>query len=199
MAGAIEIGRRGRIRAGRWSGQSIFIQDDRQKTGGFLILLGPDTAGKNAGDIWVVADDLEKAFAEAAWEVEWEDDSIGRDQAVIDLDAAAKAIEARRSDWERLGFEVGQLTWRDRARGWPWQLVSRDRAVQPDSVGFRLNRGNAEGGIVLFDGGWADVEWWDGTANDPEVSAPEVTSIEAFAALLDNAVPRWGGSASSSS
>jgi hypothetical protein len=124
--------------------------------------------------------------------------SIGRTEPVIDLDAAANAIEARRSDWEQLGFHVGQLTWRDRALGWPWQLVSRDRAVQPDSVGFRLSRGAAEGGIVLFDGGWADVEWWDGTTNDPEVSAPHIESIDAFAALLDRALARWGGGASRS-
>jgi hypothetical protein len=191
MSDTIELGRRGRIREGRWSGQSIFIEDDRQTTGGFLVLLGSDAAGENAGDIWVEADGLAKAFAEAAWVVEWEDTSIGQNEPVIDLDAAAKAIEARRSNWERLGFHVGQLTWRDQARGWPWQLVSRDRAVQPDSVGFRLNRGVAEGGIVLFDGGWADVEWWDGTTNDPEVSAPDIESIDAFAAFLDGALARW--------
>jgi hypothetical protein len=72
----IEIGRRGRIRGGRWSGQSIFIEDDRQQTGGFLILLGPDAKGENGGDLWIEAEDLAKAFAEAAWVVEWEDTSI---------------------------------------------------------------------------------------------------------------------------
>ena len=91
------------------------------------------------------------------------------------------------------------MRWRDRARGWPWQLVSRDRAVQPDSVGFRLKRGAGEGGIVLFDGGWADVEWWDGTTNDSEVSAPDIESVEAFAAFLDGALARRvGGSPGSS-
>ena len=70
MSDSIQLGCRGRIRKGRWSGQSIFIQDDRQKTGGFLILLGSDAAGKNAGDVWVEADALVTAFAEADWVVE---------------------------------------------------------------------------------------------------------------------------------
>ncbi|HKA48723.1 MAG TPA: hypothetical protein VKK19_03920 [Candidatus Dormibacteraeota bacterium] len=52
---------------------------------------------------------------------------------------------------------------------------------------------------MLFDGGWADVEWWDGTTNDSEVSAPDIESVEAFAAFLDGALARRvGGSPGSS-
>jgi len=38
--------------------------------------LGPDAEGENGGDFWIEADDLAKAFAEAAWVVEWEDTTI---------------------------------------------------------------------------------------------------------------------------
>jgi hypothetical protein len=110
----------------------------------------------------------------------------------LDLDAAASQIDARRARWSDRGLEMGQLTWRDRSRGWPWQLVSREEAAQPDSVGFRVTKDPAQGAVVLFDGGWADIEWWTGTADsEPEVSAPDVDSVEAFAALLDSLLDKW--------
>jgi hypothetical protein len=65
---------------------------------------------------------------------------MSRHVPVLDLDAAASEtqIEARRAGWSAAGLQLGQLTWRDRARGWLCQLVSRDRAMHPDSVGFRV-------------------------------------------------------------
>jgi len=69
----IEIERPGVIRSGRWAGQSIFVQDDRAATGGYLILIGADRQGEQAGDVWVEADKLEAAFNQADWAVDWED------------------------------------------------------------------------------------------------------------------------------
>ncbi len=69
----IRIERRGRISSGRWAGQEILIKDDRESSGGYLILIGSDERGEQAGDIWVEADRLEDAFAQAGWTVEWED------------------------------------------------------------------------------------------------------------------------------
>lgn len=192
MRPIIEIERRGKILQGRWAGRTIFVQDDRQGTGGYLILIGGGDKGEDAGDVWIEAGQLEAAFAAAGWEVEWQDSSIGRNQPVVDLDAAAKVIEDRLHVWRARGLEVGPLTWRDEARGWPWQLVSRKRAHWPDSVGFRVRRGPAMGAVVLFGGGWADVEWWQGTAgSEPETSAPDVGSVDGFAALLDSLLEQW--------
>jgi hypothetical protein len=110
----------------------------------------------------------------------------------VDLDAAAAEIEARRQAWTQAGFGVGQLTWRDRARGWPWKLVAREDAAEPDSVGFRVTKGVAVGAVVLFNGGWADVDWWPGTAqHEPEVSAPNIDGVEAFSDLLDALFKSW--------
>ncbi len=115
-----------------------------------------------------------------------------RRDVTIDLDAAAAEIESRRAEWDSAGLHMGPLTWRDASRGWPWQLVARELALLPDSVGFRVTKEPATGAVVLFDGGWADVEWWEGTADvDPEVSAPEVESVKAFAMMLDLLLGKW--------
>lgn len=110
----------------------------------------------------------------------------------VNLDAAAAEIEARRDAWMQAEFDVSQLTWRDRAQGWPWKLVAREEASEPDSVGFRVTKGIAVGTVVLFDGGWADVEWWPGTPpHEPEVSAPDIDSVGAFSDLLDALLKSW--------
>lgn len=114
------------------------------------------------------------------------------DDAVVDLDLAAQEMDARRNAWTEHRFEVGPLTWRDRARGWPWQLVSREDATDPDSVGFRVRRGQAEGGVVLFRGGWADVEWWTGDPrSNVEASAPDVPDLASLSVLLDSLQAHW--------
>jgi len=51
--------------------------------------------------------------------------------------------------------------------------------------------GRRELGIVLFRGGWADVERYDG--RDLTVEAPEVRTLAAFADLLDTRVVRYLG------
>jgi hypothetical protein len=113
-------------------------------------------------------------------------------EPALNLDLAARAMDARRKAWAEHGFEVGALTWRDRARGWPWQLVNRVDAADPDSVGFRVRKGSAEGAVVLFRGGWADTEWWSGNpADDPEVGAPDIPDLAALNALLDTVLRHW--------
>lgn len=69
----IQIENRGRITSGRWAGQEIFIQDDRASSGGYLILIGSDDQGQQGGDVWVESQDLERAFRQMEWVVEWED------------------------------------------------------------------------------------------------------------------------------
>jgi hypothetical protein len=110
---------------------------------------------------------------------------------LVDLDLAAHEMDARRKAWTEHGFEVGPLTWRDVGQGWPWHLVSRDAATDPDSVGFRVRRGSAEGGVVLFRGGWADVEWWTGDSGSSESSAPDVPDVDSLSLLLDSLLAHW--------
>jgi hypothetical protein len=67
----IKINVRGLVRSGRWAGRYVTIEDDREKTGGYLILFEPDANGQGGGDIWVEKKDLEPLFAEAAPQVDW--------------------------------------------------------------------------------------------------------------------------------
>lgn len=61
----------------------------------------------------------------------------------------------------------------------------------PDSVGCRIRRGKSEGSVVLFLGGWVDLEYWSGIEDDAVVlEAPgwgDPLTVESFADLLD----RW--------
>ena len=110
----------------------------------------------------------------------------------LNLDDAAREIELRRSDWAEKDLQIGELTWRAASSAWPRPLGSRSEISDPDSVGFRIRHGNAEGAVVLFRGGWADVEWWLGTADsDPEISAPEIPDVSSFGELLDALLARW--------
>jgi len=53
------------------------IEDQIRSTGGYLILLEPE--GELMGsDVWIAKDDLDRAFEEAAWEIEWEGDAKSR-------------------------------------------------------------------------------------------------------------------------
>jgi hypothetical protein len=66
----IEINKKGIIRNGKFQGWTIFIQDDAENTGGFLIL---KERGADGYDDWV--EDMaarEKYFEQANWEVDWE-------------------------------------------------------------------------------------------------------------------------------
>jgi hypothetical protein len=67
------VGVPGRITSGRWAGQTIQIEDQTADTGGYLILIGPDAAGEQTGDIWVEASQLSKAFDQTGWIVAWQE------------------------------------------------------------------------------------------------------------------------------
>jgi hypothetical protein len=67
----IKLGTRGLIRSGRSAGRHILIEDHVETTGGYLILLEPvgDLIGS---DMWIDKDDLQEAFKQAAWEIDWD-------------------------------------------------------------------------------------------------------------------------------
>jgi hypothetical protein len=110
----------------------------------------------------------------------------------LDLDLAAAEIERRRDAWMSVGVEVGPLTWQDRARGSPRQLLDRRPAGNADSLGVKCIQGAAELAVVLWRGGWADVISWTGSPKDAvEVSAPDVDTVAAFGELLDWYSQQW--------
>lgn len=61
--------------------------------------------------------------------------------------------------------------------------------VTPDSIGIEVRKGTQEGRLVLFDGGWADLEWWSGEeTGEPLLEAPgygDWLDLGRFEDLLD--------------
>ncbi|MEW1925760.1 hypothetical protein [Streptomyces sp. NPDC088360] len=116
---------------------------------------------------------------------------------LVDLDQAAAQISSRRPQWTATGLVVGPLTWRDRAAAWPQQLEqSRAQVEDPDSVGVHVTGpGDSELLVVVFRGGWADVDFLASLAEEVVSEAPDVSSARSFGELLDGYVSRAFGQA----
>lgn len=69
----IKINRYGKIIKGDYKGWVVFIQDDKENTGGYLILISQEKKSDIGFDAWVENyDDLKQYFLESEWEIEWE-------------------------------------------------------------------------------------------------------------------------------
>jgi hypothetical protein len=92
----------------------------------------------------------------------------------VDLDQVAGLISRHAILWEQSGLVVGALTWRDEAASWLSPLrEDRGQVAKPDAVGVRVTKHKQEGQLVIFRGGWADLEYWGGRSSDePLVEAP---------------------------
>ena len=81
----------------------------------------------------------------------------------VDLDRVAGLISRYAFAWKQSGLVVGALTWRDEAAPWPCPLrEDRGQVAEPDSVGIMVRGHQREGRLVVFRGGWADLEYWGG-------------------------------------
>ena len=88
-------------------------------------------------------------------------------EARIDLDEAFRVLSSKMARWRQRGIEVAAVTWRDIGEPWPYPFKeSRADVVKADSLGVALRKGEQEGRLVLFSGGWADLEYWSGSADD---------------------------------
>ncbi|OEJ23034.1 hypothetical protein AR457_38210 [Streptomyces agglomeratus] len=116
-------------------------------------------------------------------------------ERVIDLDQAAAIIAERVARWLAAGLKVGQVTWRDETAPWPQQLeTDRTLVRDPDSVGVLISGpADAELSVVLFRGGWADVDYFDEFDDAGPLPAFSISSAAAFGAQLDQWVPRVFG------
>ncbi|MFF2074165.1 hypothetical protein ACFVXG_05335 [Kitasatospora sp. NPDC058162] len=113
---------------------------------------------------------------------------------VVDLDRAAARITARIPRWRDAGLMVAPLTWWDQLAPWSQPLeTDRTRVEIPASVGLQLSdpRTGAELHVVLFCGGWADVDYlvagWADRDDDGGVGtfpAQDITSADDFEARL---------------
>ncbi|ROO86552.1 hypothetical protein EDD29_4125 [Actinocorallia herbida] len=118
---------------------------------------------------------------------------------VIDLDRAAAEIVARAAVWTEVGLGVSPVTWRDGRTAWPYRLEN-DRALitDPDSLGLRVHGpdGEAELVLVLYRGGWADLDLL--IADEIVVEVATVETPDAFGAFLDAVMTRFLGAPSES-
>jgi hypothetical protein len=78
---------------------------------------------------------------------------------LVDLDAVAAELRARRAGWEGLGLQVSTFTWRDAQAPWPQPIVT-DRALvtDPESLGMTMEAAPGRyAELVFWCGGWADL------------------------------------------
>ncbi|MGW1728450.1 hypothetical protein ACWCQK_36895 [Streptomyces sp. NPDC002306] len=115
---------------------------------------------------------------------------------VVDLDEVAVVLAVRMVDWTSAGLEVGRPTWRDIEAPWPRPLgTDRDRVRDPDSVGVVISGPGATVlSVVLFRGGWADVDFVADLDDAGCLPANGITSTSDFATRLDAWVARVFGS-----
>ena len=71
----MRVGVLGRITSGTEQGGYVRVQDDRHRSGGFLILTGADRGlTYGGGDCWVDSPETLEQFArEARWVIDWEE------------------------------------------------------------------------------------------------------------------------------
>ena len=95
----------------------------------------------------------------------------------LDLDRVAGELASRHAAWSKQGITAGPLTWRDAQAAWPQPILTdRSLVAEPESVGITVTTawGN-EALIVIWRGGWADVEALAGT--EVIVRAPELHDV----------------------
>ncbi|MGV9269530.1 hypothetical protein ACWDRR_33260 [Kitasatospora sp. NPDC003701] len=115
-------------------------------------------------------------------------------ERVVDLDEAVLEVERRRNRWEEAGLTVGPVTWRDEEQKWPQQL-ERDRTTvaKSDSLGVVLTGLGGELSVVLFRGGWTDVDYFAGIDDAGALPTSEIDSAATFGDQLDSYVTRVFG------
>lgn len=116
-------------------------------------------------------------------------------ERIVDLDQAAAEITTRQPRWRRIGLAVGALTWRDGTTRWPQPFqTDRTQVSDPDSVGVRISGPReTELQIVLFRGGWADLDYYASDDDFGALPKPDLSSAPEFGALLDSCVARVFG------
>lgn len=111
---------------------------------------------------------------------------------VVDLDSAAAETTARLSAWSAAGLAPCPITWRDSLAPWSQPLeTDRTRVSDPDSIGLRVqgSDGWAELHLVLYRGGWADLDAL--TDDEVRTEGPRISTPAEFGRLLDSAITRF--------
>ncbi len=106
-------------------------------------------------------------------------------QSQLDLDQVARKLSRLRHGWSERGITAGQLTWRDARACWPKPIVTdRSTVTETESVGITLTAANGEALLVLWRGGWADVDLLLGS--DVVSRNPDLHDVAGCVALADS-------------
>jgi hypothetical protein len=115
---------------------------------------------------------------------------------LVDLDAVAAELQARRAQWESRGLEITAFTWRDAQAPWPKPIVA-DRALvtHPESLGMTMDAApnrtpwpQRYAKLVLWCYGHADL---DAIIDDQEVCiVPRYQHITECVAVAESLVER---------
>ena len=83
-------------------------------------------------------------------------------ERAIDLDEAAVTAALVVSACDLPGLRVEEFTWREMESGWPQVFVTDRRSIaEPFSMGIKATRGDREGALVVYYGGWVDISFID--------------------------------------
>ncbi|MFD6245254.1 hypothetical protein [Streptomyces roseolus] len=114
---------------------------------------------------------------------------------IVDLDEAAAVLARRAADWTSAGLVVAPATWRDAEAAWPPPSeTDRSRVRDPDSLGLMITGpADAALSVVLFRGGWADVDYVADLDDAGSLPASGITSASDFGTRVDHWVARVFG------
>jgi hypothetical protein len=107
-------------------------------------------------------------------------------ERIVDLDRAAGVLADRAALWRPFGVVFDPVTWRDAEASWPQPLeTDRARVGDPDSLGVVAHGpDDAELSVVLFRGGWADVDFIASPDDFGPLPASDIVSAEDFGPRL---------------
>jgi hypothetical protein len=115
----------------------------------------------------------------------------------LDLDRAAEAVAVRLESWADLGITLlAPLTWVDFVAELPAWTTDRSQMRRPKAFVARLQ--GHEGSlaqVMLYAGGWVDVDLLPSSSSEIEVEYHELDDVEEFATLLDRVASRLVSSA----
>lgn len=110
-------------------------------------------------------------------------------ERALDLDAVAASLRQRMARWTAKGMTVGPLTWADGQTTVNQITTHREDVRGEYSVGVRIRDGAQEGELVVYAGGWCDLDYWAGDAgSDVLAEAPGADApldVAALEAVLD--------------
>jgi hypothetical protein len=111
---------------------------------------------------------------------------------ILDLDAVASELQQYRERLMGQGWAVEDLTWLDGAdETWPYPLKARADTVEPVSVGLHATKQPFEFRIVVWVGGWADLDAADFELGAIRTENPAIHDIGSLRDELERLSASW--------